>query len=342
MALGASGCGQNQSKALVRSVKTTAPVNLGAVAERSIPGIVKENQIINLGFKAQGEIQRVYVKEGDYVREGQLLAKLDDKDYRLQLSATEIQYNQLKTEVERLEELYRRNAVAGNDYEKAAAGLEALGVQRQGYRNQVDYTSLRSPASGYIQSVNFHENEMIDAGRPIFTLMDTSSLVVETDLPANLYLQRDNFGEMYCSSDILPDGRFPLKILSISHKSSGSQLYKTQLRLSDPKKSPLAAGMNVQVYISVNQKGGVSEGCTLPVQCVFAENGKHYAWVLDAADSAVHKREVRVDGLDDAGDIVVTGVTPEDTVVSAGVQYLQDGEKVNVISQSETNVGGVL
>ncbi len=335
-------CKQNRGGAFVRSVKTAVPVSMGATAERSLPGIVKENQTVNLGFKAQGQIQRIYVRAGDYVREGQMLAKIDDKDYRLQLSATEIQYNQLKTEVERLEELYKRNGIPGNDYEKAAAGLEAMGVQLEGNRRQVEYTSLRSPASGYIQSVNFRESEMVDAGRPVFTLLDTSSLVVETDLPADLYMQRGDFGTVSCRANLLPGEQFPLKLLSISHKSSGSQLYKMQLTIAGASRTPLSAGMNVEVAIELRQKDAASDACTLPVNSVFAENGKHYIWIVSGSESAVHKKEVAVSGLDDSGSIIVTGVTPADRVVSAGVQYLQEGEKVNVISQSETNIGGLL
>jgi RND family efflux transporter MFP subunit len=337
-----SSCQQNQNKPLIRSVRTTYPVKIEPVTERTLPGIVKENQIINLGFKAAGQIIQIYVKEGDYVKEGQLLAKLDDKDYRLQLSATEIQYNQLKTEVERLEELYKRNSIAGNDYEKAVAGLNALKVQLQAYQNQVDYTLLEAPSSGYIQSVNFRKSEMVDAGRPVFTLMDMSSIVVETDLPANLYLQKSNFGDINCNASLLPGQSFPLKILSISHKSNGNQLYKMYLTVINSADNPLTAGMNVEVSIKIVKDGETPKGYILPVNCVFSENDKQYVWVLLQEQSIVQKKEVQVVGVDD-GNIVITGIEPGNEIISAGVQYLKENEKVNVISGiSKTNVGGLL
>lgn len=331
----------NQNEPLVRSVKVTNPVSLGTVTERSLPGIVKENQIINLGFKAAGQILHIYVKEGDYVKEGQTLAKLDDKDYRLQLSAVELQYNQLKTEVERLEELHKRKSISGNDYEKALMGLNAMKIQLEGYQNQVAYTVLRAPSAGYIQSVNFKKDEMIDAGRPMFTLMDISSVIIEIDLPANLYLEKDNFEKILCRTNLMPDKEFPLEILSISHKSTGSQLYKTQLALVDSSQNSFTAGMNVEVKINLKDENGTSSGYTLPMNCVFTENGRNYVWVL-SSESNVYKREVEIIGMDDNGSIIITGVSPTDQVISAGVNYLQESEKVIVITDSKTNIGGML
>lgn len=334
--------GQNQQKAFVRSVKTVSPVPVQTTTERTLPGIVKENQIVNLGFKAAGQIEHIYVKEGDYVREGQLLAKLDDKDYKLQLSAVELQYNQLKTEVARLEELHKRNSISGNDYEKAVMGLSALKVQLQGYQNQVAYTALEAPSSGYIQSVNFKKSEMVDAGRPVFTLLDMSNVVVEADLPANLYLERENFENISCRANLLPGEEFPLKALSVSHKSTGSQLYKMYLTPVSLAKNRLAPGMNVEVSISLRQESETLEGYALPAKCLFSENGKHYVWVLASEPAIVQKRAVQLGGMADDGAVIVTGVLPNEKVVSAGVHYLQEGETVSEMVESKTNAGGLL
>lgn len=116
-----------------------------------VPGVVKAAQQIELGFKTAGQIKQLCVDEGDYIREGQLIARLDDTDYQLQLAATESQYRQLSTEMTRLEELHRRNNITDNDYEKAVAGLEQLKAQLESNRNTVNYTQLHSPISGYIR-----------------------------------------------------------------------------------------------------------------------------------------------------------------------------------------------
>lgn len=70
-----------------------------ATRMKCYPGIVREAHTIGLGFKTAGQIERICVKEGDYVRRGQLLAELDAADYRLGVEALQIQYDQLEEEV---------------------------------------------------------------------------------------------------------------------------------------------------------------------------------------------------------------------------------------------------
>ena len=145
-------------------------------------GIVREAHTISLGFKTAGQIERIHVREGDYVRQGQLLAELDDADYRLGVEALQIQYDQLEDEVERTKRLFDQKSVSVNDYEKAVAGLRQLGVQLQVNKNKLDYTKLYAPIDGYVQSVNFSPAEMVDAGTALFTLLDMSYRLWREDL----------------------------------------------------------------------------------------------------------------------------------------------------------------
>jgi RND family efflux transporter MFP subunit len=337
------GCNGNGKKESVRTVKTINPVPVESTITRRLPGIVKENQIVNLGFKTAGQIEKIYVKEGDYVREGQLIAQLDDDDYKLQLSATQIQYNQLKTEVERLGELYKRKSISGNDYDKAQAGLKAMEVQLRANENTIAYTKLKAPTSGYIQAINFRPAEMVDAGMAIVSLIDVSRMIIETDLPIYLYLQRNKFGNIAGRSYALPDSEFSLELLSINHKSSGNQLYKMQLTPQSAFRGQLTAGMNVEVLIETREKESLVQDLKLPSSCIFTENDKSYVWVFSTSQSVVNKREVQVKGIDVDGMLLVSGVNTLDNIVSAGIHFLQENEKVNLVQEvSDTNVGGLL
>ena len=137
-------CGQSSHEnSTIRSVALTEPVRLEASHVISHPGIVREAHTISLGFKTAGQIERIHVREGDYVRQGTLLAELDDADYRLGVEALQIQYDQLKDEVGRTKQLFDQKSVSANDYEKAVAGLRQLGVQLQVNKNKLDYTKLK-------------------------------------------------------------------------------------------------------------------------------------------------------------------------------------------------------
>ena len=83
--------GVQHENAALRSVELTKPAPMEATRMKCYPGIIREAHTIGLGFKTAGQIERICVKEGDYVRQGQLLAELDAADYRLGVEALQIQ-----------------------------------------------------------------------------------------------------------------------------------------------------------------------------------------------------------------------------------------------------------
>ena len=224
-----SGCGDSQPQTFTKSVMVVSPQRVGGQVARTFSGVIKEAKEISVGFKTPGQISKINVKEGDYVREGQLIATLDDSDYKLGVSAAQIQFNQMKDEVARLEKLYNGQSLSGNDYEKAKAGLQQLEVQLQSNVNKLNYTKLYAPSSGYIQSVNFEESEMVDAGTSVFTLIDTRSLEVVTNIPSDIYLLRQKFTSIECTSPNNPSQKYAMKILSVAPKADGNQLYALRL-----------------------------------------------------------------------------------------------------------------
>lgn len=327
---------------VVKNVMVVKPIFMDNVAVRTFPGVVKAANETNVGFKTAGQISRIAVREGDYVQEGDIIAELDKKDYLLKLEASQIQYNQLKGEVERLKELHKRNNIPTNDYEKAVAGLNALNVQLKADKNTIEYTTLKSPVSGYIQSLNFAKTEMIDAGMSLVTLIDVSTVKVEMELPSSLYLRQNDFISYSCQSNLLKDEDIELKLVGINQKSNNSQLHKVSFVPADIK-SELMAGMNVEVKIEMKESGDITTPAyLLPLKTTFKENEKTYVWLVK--DNVVTKQEVAIAGIDKNGMLIISsGINDNDEVVKAGIRTLNEGDKISVISEpSKTNVGGLL
>ena len=330
-------CGAPQHEnSVLRSVELTTPVSMQATRMKCYPGIVREAHTIGLGFKTAGQIERICVKEGDYVRRGQLLAELDAADYRLGVEALQIQYDQLEEEVARTKQLFDQKSISVNDYEKAVAGLKQLGVELQANKNKLDYTKLYAPTDGYVQAVNFSPAEMV-------TLLDVSHMEVVADIPAAEYRQRDSFVRYRCKADGI-DGELPMKLLSLTPKADGNQLYQLRMTFAGQPDKRLTAGMNVEVGIVVEDTAS-ARGIAVPLCAIFRDNetGEPCVWVF-GADSTARKRPVVLGGTDTEGRaVVVEGLTGEERIVRAGVHVLRDGERVRVIEKpSKTNVGGLL
>lgn len=337
-----ASCGDApQGGSTVHSVMVTTPEAMEGTVVKNYSGIVREAHTINLGFKTPGQIERIFVAEGDYVHKGQLLAELDDADYRLGVEALQIQYDQLKDEVGRTEQLYRQKSISANDYEKATAGLRQLGVQLQANKNKLNYTKLYAPTDGYIQAVNFSPAEMVDAGTALFTLLDVSRMEVVADIPVAEYQQRDRFTRYFCQV-AGSEGELPMQLLSLTPKADGNQLYQLRLAFVGQPDKQLTAGMNVEVGI-VMADTTATTGVVVPLCAVFRDGDTSCVWVL-GADSTLVKQQVVLDGSDSRGRAVIReGLTGSEQIVRAGVNALQEGEKVRVIERaSKTNVGGLL
>lgn len=333
-----AGCTEEKKAEMQHSVITVQPSVVGGSQLKQFAGQVKELADVNLGFKTAGQILKIYVKEGQQVRKGQLLAQLDDKDYQLGVKAAEAQYNQLKNEVARLTKLYEAKSVSGNDYEKAASGLEQVSVNLENNRNKVAYTRLYAPANGVIQSVNFEVMEMVNAGTPVFNILYTGGMQVEVNIPTSVYLQRGYFKGAYCKVN---GHSYAARLISIVPKADNTQLYKATFAIEGADKD-VVSGMNADVSIDING-GQERAGMSLPANAVFENGGKSYVWVV-SKDSTVNRQEVTIGGASEEGDIIVTsGLSGSETIVKAGVNALQDKEKVKIIGQtSETNVGAML
>jgi RND family efflux transporter MFP subunit len=244
------GCGsQNEAEQVIRKVKLETVQPADTLEIRTFPGRVREVAELNLAFRVAGPISNIAVREGDYVRAGQLIAEMDQRDYQIQLNAAQAKYEQVKAEAERVIELYNRQSVAVNDYDKAVSGLKMVEANLEHARAQLNDTRLLAPVSGFIQRVNFRRNELVDAGMPVVSLLDVSRYQVEVDVPVSIYASRDDILSFTAVQSVLGDASFDLRLLGINRKASQNQLYRLNLAVDNISDADLAPGMDVQVNI---------------------------------------------------------------------------------------------
>lgn len=334
-------CTGAKEEVIIPRVHVIEPQPVTGENRKNYTGITEVENEIGLAFKTPGELKKIHVHEGDYVSEGDLLAELDDKDYKLGVEAIQIQYDQLKTEVARIEKLYKQKSISENDYEKAQSGLKQLAVQLQVNKNKLNYTKLYAPASGYIQSVNFSEAEMVDAGTILFKLLNISAMEIYVDIPVVEYQQRSTFKEYYCKVPGIAEPQ-PLKLISITPKADGNQLYRAKFKFNNSNIKHLTAGMNVELTI-LSASENTSSTYTLPMSSIFKDGQQACVWQLNP-DSTLTKQAVEVsEKLYEGKAHITSGLQGGEKIVRTGVNQLQQGEKVTPIeNQTQTNVGDLL
>ena len=124
---------------LVDIVEATS---IDAHRQTQYPGVTEAKEDAELAFKVLGIIEKIYVREGDHVKKGQILARIDIRDYATQLSATESEYRQIKAECERVIAMHEDDAVSDNNYDKARSGLERISAKLKNHRDQLNDCQL--------------------------------------------------------------------------------------------------------------------------------------------------------------------------------------------------------
>lgn len=335
-----TGCRNGgNSEATTRNVLVQTVTNGTAASVTTYPGRTRAGEEANMAFKVSGTLQSVMVKEGERVQRGQVIAQMDDRDYRVQLAAAEAEYTQIKSEAERVMALYAEGVGTANNYDKARYGLQQISQKLQHCRNQVDDCVLRAPFNGYVRSVLREGHETVGAGMPVVSLIGEGQTEVIINIPASENLRRERFDTFSARFDVLPNEQFPLQLLSISRQANTNQLYEVRLGLqgSHPQITP---GMSTTVQLRYKTEG--AGPVIIPLSAI--RHSEDSAFVYVYADAHVHKTPVTLGKVHNNGTVeVVSGLSSGMQIVVSGVHSLTDGEAVRPVAQpSKTNVGGLL
>jgi|SRR5574344_1411078 len=344
-ALGLASCGKkegSQDDAPMVVLETVKGLNeLGAT---TFTGKTKSAEEVNLAFRVAGQIQRVLVKEGDYVRQGQVVAMMDSRDYQVQLAATQAEYQQVKADAERVMALYQEGNTTASNYDKARYGLQQITQKLANHRNQLADTQLRSNISGYVQT-KFHESgETVSAGMPVVSVFGRDGIEVQIQISATDYANIDKFTSFKCQFDVTGDKEFPLSLVRMSQEANTSQLYNVRLKFMDAvDHKKITPGMTTIVYAEVSNKDAAGK-VHVPSSAVIDTNGKTQVFVYDEKAGVVKLRNVNVARVERDGAMEVdNGLKSGERVVAAGAHHVKDGQKVRVLQKpSASNVGGLL
>lgn len=338
-----TGCGTKEAAeeyvAMVKLYTVSSPAGSGSL---EFPGRVKSTNEVNMAFKVSGTLQRVCVNEGDRVTKGQLIAEIDPRDYQVQFDAIEAEYNKVKAEAERIISLYNQNVTSADNYDKARYGLQQITAKYENAKNQLSYTKIYAPFSGYVQKRLYDPPTVISAGMPVVELVAESHPEIEINIPSSTYMERSRITGYSAVFDFLPDREVSVTPVGIAPKANANQLYTVRLSIPTNLTPQPAPGMNVMVKVQMSDT--TAEGVQVPTSAVFKDGDKACVWVYNPESKTVSKREVSVKSIHTDGMSLITfGLSTGEIVVRSGVHYLRDNQQVEPLAEaSDTNVGGLL
>lgn len=320
----------------IRPVKLFAIDNNSDETIRSFPAEVVANQGSYLAFRVNGELLEFPALAGQHVEKNQLLAKLDPEDFQLQYEERKARFELAQSQLERVATLFDKAITSQSELDQALANKQIAESALKIAKTNLDNSELRAPFSGTVAKVFVKNYENIQAKQNILRLETRDLMDVIIQVPEKLIARIDK--DANYQPTVVFDG-FPNKSYTLTIKEFDTQAdpatltYKVVFSLPVPEDFNLLAGMTGRVDIDLSKiTHSQSRYVLLPIEAVFSEPtesaNNSYVWVYDPQTGKVHKQAVTVGQLHRSGIEVLSGIQQGQTVVAAGVHYLEEGMQV--------------
>ena len=343
----AAGCRKEETTQAapppVRPVKTFKVAALSQGTSREFPARIDSLQKADLAFRVPGKVKEILVTEGQAVKKGQLLARLDDTDYRIVVNDRQAAYERARKDFERARKLIEQGYISRTDYDKLEANYKSAKAALKAARQELAYTRLTAPFEGTVAKRYVEQHEEVRPNQPVLALSDTSLLKVVFDVPENviLSLRQARAREKVPVWAIFEEGdtkkKYPLKFLEAATRADPkTQTFEVTFTMEKPTEITVLPGMTVTAVVDFSQLQRQDRGILLPLTAVTANAAlEPIVWVVDEQKMEVHARKVKLGELQDSRVAVLEGVAPGMRVVSAGTPYLAEGMKVRLLPQTE-------
>jgi len=318
----------------------------GAERVRTFAGVTRAGRESNLSFKVSGTAVDVSVKLGDRVRAGQELARLDARDYQIEVGNSEAALRQVqataagaRSSYMRTEGLYENNNASLADLEAARAQHDAAEASVRSAENALElaqtrlsYTTLVAPSDGAIARADIEVGENVQVGQTVIVLSAGQRGEVEIVVPEAFIgqIREGDTAEVQVDAVAGEDIDATVIEVGVTTTSSGTG-YPLKLRF-DTVQSAIRPGMACEVRLHLEARGGADRILVPPA--AIAEDGRgRFAFVVReiADEQGVATRvEVTTGDLTSLGLEVLSGLEDGDRVVTAGVGRLVDGETVRL------------
>jgi len=282
-------------------------------------------------FKTGGVISRILVKEGDQVRQGQLLATLDLTEINAQVQQAVAAVAKSQRDLQRINNLHADSVATLEQVQDASTGLTIAEQSLEMARFNQSYSEIRAPFSGKVVRQLMNEGEVAGPGNPVFYLLSNArqDWVVTAGLSDRDWARLQVGDRAEIRLDAYPDQQFPARVSQLADVGNPlSGTFDAEFTFTGPTPR-LAVGLIASVTVFPRQNGPQT---TIPVDALVESNGKDAVVYILNGDSCVHRVTVTVGQLYQDRAIVLSGLEDAAAVVTTGAPYLEEGRRVRVVN----------
>lgn len=333
-----AGCSDKPPAEPLRAVRTVEIRYDKAQATDRYFGSVQSRYEVDQAFRVGGKVVSRKVEVGQKVRQGDVIAVLDNADYKLaaesaqqQLVAAEAQARQAESDRKRLNALKADGSVSPSDEEKAQsnaqttrATAEAQARSLELARNRLEYTTLRASQDGVVTGVKFEVGQVVAEGQTVVSIAKEADPEIVVNVPEDdLAAFKTSRYKAWLAS--APDQMFEVVLRELSPQAAAqTRTFRARLKPATPRPLPLGA----TATLVVERPAGENATATIPAAAITQNKGQPAVWVVGREGTepvgTVKLLAVSVQGYHN-DEVLVSGPPAGALVVTAGVQKMAPG-----------------
>ena len=338
-----SGCSHEPPPELLRAVRTVEIRYDKAPETDRYFGSVQSRYEVDQAFRVGGKVVSRKVDVGQKVRQGDVIAVLDDTDYKLaveaaqqQLAAAQAQARQAESDRKRLDALKIDGSVSPSDDEKAQSNAQTTRAVAEAdarkldlARNRLEYTTLRASQDGVVTSVKFEVGQVVAEGQPVVSIAKDAEPEIVVNVPEDqLSVFKASRYKAWLAS--APDQVFDVVLRELSPQAAATtRTFRARLKPASPRPLPLGATATLVVDRPTVQNAAAA----IPAAAITQNKGQPAVWVIRREGTepvgTVNLIGVSVHGYHN-DEVLVSGLSAGELVVTAGVQKMAPGLKVTL------------
>ena len=327
----------------VKTLLIEAPETGGV---RNFPARIDAHRKAELAFRVPGKVQELLVKEGDQVKEGQEVAKLDPTDFQIVVNDRQATFDNAKKNFSRAKELIKKGNISKMDYDRLEAEFKNTRAALNTASQDLEYTNLKAPFAGSIAKRHIQRFEEVQAKQEVLSLQDVTMLEVKFDVPESIVrgIRTDESGKatrdlvkLFATFEDLPGQEFPLSFKEVATKADAkTQTFEVTYTMEQLAEATVLPGMTATVTLDLTALGNAAVVFTVPVSAGVGDSKLDpQVWTVDQQSMTGKPHPVKVGRMLGDDIEVLEGLEPGSRIVTAGTPFLVEGMKVTLMPTPE-------
>ena len=302
---------------------------------RTVAGRVEPARTVDIAFQVPGQIIQLHVEPGDRIREGEVIAKLDQVDFELTVVRTQASFELAESEFERASSLAERGVAADARLDTARAQLAQADAALREAERRLEQTDLVAPFDAIVARAFIEVYVNVTSAAPVLRLQDISEMRIVISLPEELAAiaraSPDAF-DVVATFPAVPGYTAPLVLRSFATDVDPmAQTYDVEFAITGKIDPRLLPGMTADVRISIAAEEDRPHSVIVPVSAVDTTSRTEPSiWIYEEASGQVARKTVRLGLPMDDEIAILKGLQGDEVVVSGGWWRLRENQTVAV------------